>query len=78
MLILSRRPGESFYIGGDVEVTILDFQNDRIKVGIRAPEDVVIMRRELRETMNANLDSAGSPCGDPRREAPGGVAVRLG
>lgn len=76
MLILSRKPGESFYIGENIEVTILDFQNDKIKVGIKAPEDVIIIRRELKETMEANLESAGSSCGLAEREVSSGVTVK--
>jgi carbon storage regulator len=78
MLILSRKPGESFYIGETVEITVLGFQNDKIKVGIKAPEDVVIIRRELKETMEANLDSAGSSCADAETWAPDGITVKLG
>lgn len=60
MLIISRKPGESFYIGDNIEVVILDVQNDRIKVGIQAPDTIKIVRRELREIEKANRDSAGS------------------
>lgn len=58
MLVLSRKSGESFLIGENVEVFILDVQNEKIKVGIAAPEDIRIIRKELRETEKANRDSA--------------------
>lgn len=61
MLILSRKSGESFLIGDDIEVIILEGQNDKIKVGIAAPENIKIIRKELRETENANQDSVNSP-----------------
>lgn len=60
MLVLSRKWGESFLIGDDIEVFILDVQNDRVKVGISAPENIKIMRKELKEIEKANLDSANS------------------
>jgi len=60
MLILSRKLGESFFIGEDVEVFILDAQSDRIKVGIVAPENIKIIRKELKETEAANLESVNS------------------
>lgn len=60
MLILSRKLGESFLIGDDVEVFILDAQKDRIKVGITAPGNIKIIRKELKETEAANLESANS------------------
>ena len=58
MLVLSRKTGESFLIGDNIEVFILDIQNDKIKVGINAPLDIKITRKELKEIETANLDSA--------------------
>lgn len=55
MLILSRRAGQSFYVGDDVEIVILDTQGDNVKIGIKAPESVSLVRSELRETAKANL-----------------------
>lgn len=60
MLVLSRKLGESFLIGEEIEVFILDMQNDKIKVGISAPENIKIIRKELQEIEAANLDSANS------------------
>ncbi|RJE85634.1 carbon storage regulator [Paenibacillus sp. 1011MAR3C5] len=47
MLVLSRKVGESLIIDGDIEVTILDVTNDIVKVGIKAPKDIGILRKEL-------------------------------
>ena len=47
MLVLSRKKGESIMIGGGIEVTILDIDAETIKVGINAPKDVEIYRKEL-------------------------------
>lgn len=47
MLVLSRKIGESLIIDGDIEVTILDVANDIVKVGIKAPKEVGILRKEL-------------------------------
>jgi len=58
VLVLSRKSGESFLIGENIEVFILDVQNEKIKVGIAAPEDIRIIRNELRNTEKTNLDSA--------------------
>ncbi|MDD2221463.1 MAG: carbon storage regulator [Clostridia bacterium] len=58
MLVLSRKSGESFLIGENIEVFILDVQSEKIKVGIAAPADIRIIRNELRETERANRDSA--------------------
>lgn len=66
MLVLSRKWGESFLIGENIEVFILEVRNDKIKVGISAPGEVKIIRKELKETERANLDSANSALLSPR------------
>ena len=47
MLVLTRREGESLKIGDGIEVTVVEIQGDKIKLGIRAPKDVTILRSEL-------------------------------
>ena len=47
MLALSRKQGESIMIGNDIEITILDIRNDQVKIGISAPKQVGIYRKEI-------------------------------
>lgn len=47
MLALTRRIGESIVIGNDVEVTILDVKGEQVRIGIQAPKDVSIHRKEI-------------------------------
>lgn len=47
MLILTRKIDQSIVINGNIVVTILGVERDRVKVGIVAPDDVVILREEL-------------------------------
>ena len=47
MLVLSRKKGESIFIG-DVKVTIVDVRGDRVRVGIEAPKEVPVVRKELK------------------------------
>ena len=47
MLVLTRRPGESFMIGDDVTITILGIQNKKVRVGVSAPEKTLIYREEI-------------------------------
>lgn len=49
MLVLSRKAGESIKIGEGVEVKILGFEGNRIRVGITAPTGVRILRSEIPE-----------------------------
>jgi carbon storage regulator len=47
MLVISRRPGESLRIDGEIRLTILRVEGGRVRVGIEAPGHVGIVRDEL-------------------------------
>tara|TARA_B110000967_G_scaffold186660_1_gene207936 strand:- start:186 stop:362 length:177 start_codon:yes stop_codon:yes gene_type:complete len=47
MLILTRRIGEKLLIGDDIEVVVLDVNRNQVKVGIKAPRDMTVLREEL-------------------------------
>ena len=47
MLVLSRKIGESIVIGDGIKVTILRMDGLRIRVGIKAPECIPILREEI-------------------------------
>ncbi len=47
MLALSRRKGESIVINNDIEITILEVKGDQVKLGVAAPKEVPIYRKEV-------------------------------
>lgn len=47
MLVLSRKLGESVMIDGQVEVTIVALEGNRVRLGINAPRDIPVLRGEL-------------------------------
>ncbi|NBD26714.1 carbon storage regulator CsrA [Paenibacillus glycinis] len=47
MLVLSRKKGETIMIGNDIELTVLEVLADGVKLGISAPREVGILRKEL-------------------------------
>jgi carbon storage regulator len=47
MLILTRGRAQTLMIGEDVAVTVLDIRDDRVRLGINAPRDIVIERAEI-------------------------------
>lgn len=49
MLVLRRNAGESFRVGDNVEVRILDVGRGRVKIGVIAPREIEIYRTELAE-----------------------------
>ena len=51
MLVLSRQKDESIIIGDDVEVTIVDVRGDKVRLGITAPKEISVHRREVYEAI---------------------------
>ncbi len=47
MLILTRKPGESLYIGDDIKVTLMEIKGNQVRVGVDAPPTVRIYREEI-------------------------------
>jgi len=54
MLILSRKDGEGFTIGDNVEVIVFGYKDGAVKIGIRAPREISILRTELRVVQQEN------------------------
>ena len=57
MLVITRKPSESFIIGDDIKVNILEINGDKVKVGIDAPKDIRIVRSEVFDTMKNNVEA---------------------
>jgi carbon storage regulator len=53
MLVLSRKPGEAIRVGEEVEITVVEVKGDMVRLGIQAPRDVQVWRRELWEAIVA-------------------------
>ena len=47
MLILTRRAGETIRIGADVEVTVVAINASQVRIGVKAPKDVIVDREEI-------------------------------
>ncbi|AUS95087.1 carbon storage regulator [Clostridium thermosuccinogenes] len=47
MLVLTRKKGQSIMVGEDIEITIVDIQGDQVRLGINAPKNVAIHRKEV-------------------------------
>ena len=47
MLALARKVNESIILNDNIEVTVLEIKGDQVKIGINAPKDVPIYRKEL-------------------------------
>lgn len=51
MLVLTRRTEESVIIGDQIVITVLGVEGEKVKLGIEAPREVTILRRELLEVV---------------------------
>ena len=47
MLALTRKKGESIVINNNIEISVMEIRGDQIKIGISAPKDVPIYRKEV-------------------------------
>lgn len=47
MLALTRKKGEALVINNNIEITVLEIRGDQIKIGINAPKDVPVYRKEI-------------------------------
>ncbi|MDE7254170.1 MAG: carbon storage regulator CsrA [Acetatifactor sp.] len=63
MLALSRKKNEALIINNNVEVTILDVKGDQVKIGITAPKEVPVYRKEvymqIQEANKASVNAEG-------------------
>lgn len=63
MLALSRKKNEALIINNNIEITILEVKGDQVKIGIAAPKEVPIYRKEvymqIQEANKAAVDADG-------------------
>ena len=58
MLVLARKKNQSIIINDDVEIFVVDVNHDQVKIGIKAPKDVSIYRKEVYENIKAEMKQA--------------------
>jgi carbon storage regulator len=59
MLVLSRKKGESVVVRDDIIVTVVDLRNGKVRLGIDAPREVAVHRKELYDKIKSQ--EAASP-----------------
>jgi carbon storage regulator len=79
MLVLTRKSNQSIMIGDDIEVSVLSVMGDKVRIGIRAPQDIPVFRTEIYLEIqrgsgpSGRRDASGRPSGAKRR-----VGVEVG
>lgn len=62
MLVLSRQRDESIMIGDNIEITVVDIRGEKVRLGINAPPDVAVHRKEVYDAIRREKQGNG---GDP-------------
>ncbi len=74
MLVLTRRVGESVRIGDQIEVVVVAVKGDQVRVGVRAPREVPVVRAELLDLVERE-NAAAADARRHVREAEGSLVV---
>jgi len=64
MLVLSRKKNESIIINDNITITVIEIRGDKVRLGIDAPKDVTVHRREVYEAIQ-NQAKIGEPNPSP-------------
>lgn len=64
MLVLTRKVHQSIIIGDEIEVVILEVRGEQVRLGIRAPRNVAVHRKEIFNQIQEETQSASAV--DPR------------
>ena len=60
MLALTRKKGESLVLNNDIEVTVLEIRGDQVKLGVKAPKQVPVYRKEVYLQIQKENEAAAS------------------
>ncbi|MGN0345067.1 MAG: carbon storage regulator CsrA [Lachnospiraceae bacterium] len=60
MLALTRKKGESLVLNNDIEVTVLEIRGDQVKLGVKAPREVPVYRKEVYIQIQKENEAAAS------------------
>jgi carbon storage regulator len=58
VLVLTRKSNQSIMIGDDIEVSVLSIMGEKVRVGIQAPRDIPVFRKEVYLEIQQEKDSA--------------------
>lgn len=58
MLVLSRHKDEQIIIGDDIVITVVDLRGDKVRIGIEAPTETTVHRREVYEAIRREAEQA--------------------
>ncbi|MBN1763979.1 MAG: carbon storage regulator CsrA [Sedimentisphaerales bacterium] len=60
MLVLSRQKDQTIMIGDNIEITVVDIRGDKVRVGITAPQNIPVHRKEVYEAIKQENKQAAT------------------
>jgi carbon storage regulator len=66
MLVLTRKSNQSIMIGDDIEVSVLSVMGEKVRIGIQAPRDIPVFRKEVYLEIQQERVAAGEPTREDR------------
>lgn len=57
MLVLSRKKNESIVINNDITIVVVEIRGDKVRLGVEAPKEVPVHRREVYDAIKRNAQS---------------------
>ena len=74
MLVLTRKTGQSIVIDGGIEITVLEVRGEQVRLGIAAPREIKVNRKELLAQIEAAAAAAAAAEAEAAGEAPASEA----
>ena len=68
MLVLTRKSNQSIMIGDDIEVSVLSIMGEKVRIGIQAPRDIPVFRKEVYLEIQQERAEAARGSGDATEE----------
>jgi carbon storage regulator len=59
MLVLSRKKNESIVINNEITIVVVEIRGDKVRLGVEAPREVPVHRREVYEAIQRHQDDSG-------------------
>ena len=69
MLVLSRKKNESIVINNDITIVVVEIRGDKVRLGVEAPKEVPVHRREVYEAIKRNEQQEKSGEAESKEQA---------
>lgn len=69
MLVLSRKKNESIVINNDITIVVVEIRGDKVRLGVEAPKEIPVHRREVYDAIHRNDAADGNAAGADKADA---------